>query len=125
MMLGAPVPILRSFDEARTKAFYLDFLGFALEFEHRVHAGAPLYMGVRLGACVIHISEHYGDGTPGSAMRISVDDVKAYMAALRAKPFGNARPGEPELMPWGTWDITVQDPSSNRLCFYSEANDGA
>ena len=30
-MLGAPTPILRSFDEKRTRDFYLDFLGFELE----------------------------------------------------------------------------------------------
>ena len=48
-MFGAPTPILRSFDEARAKAFYLDFLGFELMFEHRFEPGLPLYMGVRKG----------------------------------------------------------------------------
>src|ERR1700760_555208 len=100
-MLGAPTPILRSFDETRARAFYLDFLGFELVFEHRFEPGMPLYMGVRKGDCVIHLSEHYGDATPGSAVRIPVDDVSAYMAELRAKRFGNARPGEPEKTPWG------------------------
>lgn len=124
-MLNAPIPILRSFDEAKSKAFYLDFLGFELEFEHRFDPGAPLYMGIRRGACVLHLSEHYGDATPGAAVRIPVDDVSAYMAELRGKNFPHARPGEPELMPWGTYDITIQDASSNRLTFYSEGPDGA
>ena len=119
-MFGAPVPILRSFDEKRMKDFYLNFLGFELEFEHRFDDGAPLYMGVRRGGCALHISEHYGDATPGSAVRIPVDDVSAYMAQLRAKQHGNARPGEPELTPWGSREITIQDPSSNRLTFYTE-----
>ncbi|MGQ7394132.1 glyoxalase superfamily protein, partial [Streptococcus suis] len=30
--LGHPTPILRSFDEARTKDFYLNYLGFELVF---------------------------------------------------------------------------------------------
>ncbi len=124
-MLGAPTPILRSFDEKRTRDFYLEFLGFELEFEHRFDDGAPLYMGVRRGGCVLHLSEHYGDATPGGAVRIPVDDVSAYMAELRAKQHGNARPGEPELTPWGSREITIQDPSSNRLTFYTEANDDA
>jgi catechol 2,3-dioxygenase-like lactoylglutathione lyase family enzyme len=119
-MLGAPVPILRSFDETRTRDFYLNFLGFELEFEHRFDPTAPLYMGVRRGACVLHLSEHYGDATPGGAVRIPVGNVSAYMADLRAKHHGNARPGEPELMPWGNYEITIQDPSSNRLTFYTE-----
>ena len=120
-MLGAPTPILRSFDEARTRAFYVDFLGFEVVFEHRFEPGMPLYLGIRKDACVIHLSEHHGDATPGSAMRIAVDDVVAFVAALRAKNYENSRPHEPQLMDWGTIDITIPDPSGNRLTFYSEA----
>ncbi|MBO9671574.1 MAG: VOC family protein [Sphingobium sp.] len=119
-MFGAPTPILRSFDEARTRAFYLDFLGFEVVFEHRFTPDAPLYMGVRKGECALHLSEHYGDATPGSAIRIPVDDVSAYMAQLRAKAFGNAIPGEPQLQEWGTREITIQDPASNKLTFFTE-----
>jgi hypothetical protein len=122
-MLGHPTPILRSFDETRTKDFYLNFLGFELEFEHRFEEWAPLYMGIRLGECVLHLSEHYGDATPGGAVRIPVDDVSAYMADLRAKKHGNARPGKPQLTPWGNYEITIQDPSSNRLTFFTPGPD--
>jgi catechol 2,3-dioxygenase-like lactoylglutathione lyase family enzyme len=119
-MFGPPTPIFRSFDEKRAKRFYLDFLGFELLFEHRFEPGLPLYMGVKKGDCVLHLSEHYGDGTPGSGVRIPVDDVKGYMAELREKKFENARPGEPQLQEWGSWEITIQDPASNRLTFYTE-----
>lgn len=124
MALGQPTPILRSFDEARTKDFYLNYLGFELVFEHRFEAWAPLYMGVKHGDCVLHLSEHYGDATPGAALRIPVDDVATYMAALRAKQHGNSRPGEPQATPWGTRETTIADPSSNRLTFFT-AIDGA
>ena len=124
-MFGAPTPILRSFDEARAKAFYLDFLGFELVFEHRFEPGLPLYMGLRKGECALHISEHYGDGSPGVAVRIPVDDVVGYMAALRDKQFGNSRPGVPQEMPWGSREITIADPAGNRLTFFTEVADGA
>ncbi|MGJ3648257.1 glyoxalase superfamily protein [Sphingomonas sp. GlSt437] len=122
--LGHPTPILRSFDEARTKDFYLNYLGFELVFEHRFEDWAPLYMAVKLGDCVLHLSEHYGDATPGAALRIPVDDVSAYMADLRAKKHGNSRPGEPQETPWGTREISIADPSSNRLTFFTPI-DGA
>lgn len=126
MTLGPAVPILRSFDEARTRSFYVDFLGFELVFEHRFDPGAPLYMEVRKDDCVLHLSEHYGDAAPGSAVRIPVADVTAYMEQLRAKEFSNARPGVPEPTPWETLEITIQDPASNRLTFFtSMSNDGA
>ncbi|PXA83722.1 glyoxalase/bleomycin resistance/extradiol dioxygenase family protein [Nostoc sp. 3335mG] len=118
-MLGAPTPILRSFDETRARAFYFDFLGFELVFEHRFEPGMPLYMGIRKGDCVIHLSEHYGDATPGSAVRIPVDDVSTYMAELRAKRFENARPGKPNETPWGTLETTICDPANNRLTFFT------
>ena len=77
-MFGPPTPILRSFDERRAKRFYVDFLGFEILFEHRFEPGTPLYMGLRKGDCWLHLSEHYCDGTPGSALRIKVEDVKAF-----------------------------------------------
>lgn len=121
-MLGPVTPVLRSFDEARTRAFYVDFLGFELVFEHRFEPGMPLYMGVRRGECVLHLSEHYGDGAPGAAVRIACDDVTAYAVALRDRKFENARPDAPQTMPWGTLEFAVHDPSHNRLTFFTDNN---
>jgi catechol 2,3-dioxygenase-like lactoylglutathione lyase family enzyme len=122
-MLGTPTPVLRSFDERRARRFYVDFFGFEVEFEHRFEPRAPLYMGLRNGACRLHLSEHYGDGTPGSSLRIPVDDVRAYVRLLREKEFENSRPGEPQLQDWGTWEIAIPDPAGNRLTFYTETRD--
>jgi catechol 2,3-dioxygenase-like lactoylglutathione lyase family enzyme len=124
MTCGSPVPILRSFDEARARAFYRDFLGFEVTFEHRFEPDLPLYVGLRRGDCELHLSEHYGDATPGSAVRIPVDDVCGFAAELRAKRFGNARPGKPKRTPWGTDEMTITDPAGNRLTFYSKARFG-
>ncbi|RYE50686.1 MAG: VOC family protein [Rhizobiaceae bacterium] len=120
MNCGYPIPVLRSFDEERTKAFYRDFLGFEVVFEHRFEPDLPLYMGLKLGDCALHVSEHYGDATPGSAIRIPVDDVAGYANDLRAKQYGNARPGKPKQSPWGTQELTIIDPAGNRLIFYSD-----
>ncbi|WP_230483442.1 glyoxalase superfamily protein [Sphingomonas sp. Leaf21] len=119
----APIPILRSFDAEHARAFYFDFLGFELVFEHRFEPDMPLYMGIARGACVLHLSEHYGDATPGSAVRIPVDDVHAFVAELNAKGHGHARPGKPRSMPWGMDEIALTDPAGNRLIFYTERDD--
>ncbi|MCI4588885.1 VOC family protein [Sphingobium sp. BYY-5] len=125
VMLGTITPVLRSFDEARTRAFYCDFLGFKPVFEHRFEPDSPLYMGVILGACELHLSEHYGDATPGSAIRIAVDDVTAYAAQLRAKNFGNARPGAPDKTDWGSLELTITDPAGNKLTFCTDLPEDA
>ena len=122
-MFGAPTPVLRSVDEAQAKAFYIGFLGFEVVFEHRFELGMPLYMGLRKDGCELHLSEHYGDATPGAAVRISVDDVVAYIALL-PKDYGNARPGVPRKTSWGSWETTITDPSGNRLTFYTDVATG-
>jgi len=55
------IPILRIFDEAKAREFYVDFLGFTVDWEHRFNDDAPLYMQVSRDGCVLHLSEHYGD----------------------------------------------------------------
>jgi catechol 2,3-dioxygenase-like lactoylglutathione lyase family enzyme len=120
MTLSAPVPILRSFDEAKAKEFYVGFLGFKVDWEHRFETDLPLYMQISRGACVLHLSEHHGDASPGSALRIAVQDLDALHAELAAKAYRHARPGI-ETVPWGR-DMSVADPFGNRLTF-SEAGE--
>lgn len=119
MKLSAPVPILRIFDEAKAREFYVDWLGFTVDWEHRFGDDFPLYMQVSHDGCVLHLSEHHGDATPGSHIRIESDDIDAFAADLKQRPYKFARPGAPEKMPWGTREITLADPFGNRLTFSS------
>ena len=64
--LQPAVPILRIFSVDRAKEFYLDFLGFTLDWEHRFESDLPLYAQVSRSGLTLHLSEHHGDGSPGS-----------------------------------------------------------
>jgi catechol 2,3-dioxygenase-like lactoylglutathione lyase family enzyme len=114
--LAKTTPILRIFDEAKAKEFYVGFLGFHVDWEHRFEPGLPLYMQVARDACALHLSEHLGDCCPGAALRIEVSDLDAFHVELRSKDYKYARPGI-EAMPWGTRDMSVTDPFGNRLTF--------
>lgn len=116
MKLGTVTPILRIFDEAKTREFYLGFLGFMVDWEHRFEPGLPLYLQVSRGACVLHLSEHHGDCCPGAALRIDVDDIDSLHAELAGKQYGYARPGIDDT-PWGARELSVKDPFGNRLTF--------
>lgn len=116
MKLGTVTPILRIFDEAKTREFYLGFLGFTVDWEHRFEPGLPLYLQVSRGACVLHLSEHHGDCCPGAALRIDVDDIDSLHAELAGKQYGYARPGIDDT-PWGARELSVKDPFGNRLTF--------
>ena len=51
------IPILRSFDEGKAREFYIQWLGFQVDFEHRFHDDAPLFMGISRDDLVIFLSE--------------------------------------------------------------------
>lgn len=109
------IPILRMFDVERTLAFYVDFLGFTQTFEHRFADHAPLYTEVVRDGVRLHLSEHHGDATPGSAVMIEVPDAAALQRELIARDYPYARPGV-ETQDWGL-TVTVGDPASNRIVF--------
>jgi catechol 2,3-dioxygenase-like lactoylglutathione lyase family enzyme len=116
MNLRAPTPIIRIFDETKAREFYVDFLGFTVDWEHRFEPGLPLYMQVSRDRCVLHLSEHHGDCSPGAAMRIETTDLDGFHAELASKHYKFARPGI-DNTPWGTRDMSVKDPFGNRLTF--------
>jgi uncharacterized glyoxalase superfamily protein PhnB len=118
--LGKMTPIFRIFDETKAREFYVDFLGFTIDWEHRFEPGTPLYMQVSRDECVLHLSEHYGDCTPGAAIRIQTSELDAFHAELSSKKYKYARPGINET-PWGTREVSVKDPFGNRLTFSTPA----
>jgi len=119
MKFSSPIPILRSFDEVKAREFYVDFLGFTIDWEHRFEDNTPLYMQLSRDACIIHVSEHHGDSNPGASLRILTLNLDAYQKALLEKQYKNARPAIQE-MPWGTRDMVITDPFGNKLIFNEE-----
>ena len=93
MLLHPPIPILRIFDAALARQFYLDWLGFRLDWEHRSGPGGPRYLQVSRGPVVLHLTEHYGDCSPGAKVFINTDDVEALHRELATRPNPNMRPG--------------------------------
>lgn len=110
-----PIPILRMFDEAKAREFYLDFLGFSIEFEHRFEADLPLYLGIIRNGLHLHLSEHHGDASPGSTVFIPMQNIELLRDELLAKRYGYGRPEIVE-QGWGKV-LEVYDPFGNRLRF--------
>ena len=116
MRLSPPVPILRILDEAKAREFYVGFLGFSIDWEHRFDPGAPLYMQLSRDGCVLHLSEHHGDCIPGGAIRIDCDNIDALHSEFIQKKYKYARPGV-ENTPWRTREMSIKDPFGNRVVF--------
>lgn len=120
MPLQQITPILRIFDLAKAKEFYLDYLGFTIDWEHGVEQNLPRYLQISKDGCVLHLSEHYGDGAPGVAIRIAATQLEEYHQELSAKSYIFANPGL-ETAPWGDKECRITDPFGNRLNFYEAA----
>ena len=119
MAIKNPIPIFRSFDEQMARKFYVEFLGLKVDWEHRFEADFPLYMQVSRDDLILHLSEHHGDATPGSSLRVEVKDIDAYREELTGKVYKYANPGVQD-QPWGTRDMMLTDPFGNKLIFYSD-----
>ena len=119
MKFSPSVPILRIFDEAKALEFYVGFLGFQVDFAHRFEPGMPIYMQVSRGACRLHLSEHHGDASPGSSVRIEVDLLEAYHEELVAKRYKYYRPSLQD-QEWGTREMSVLDGFGNKVIFYRD-----
>lgn len=116
MKLQAPIPLFRIFDHQLAKAFYLDWLGFRIDWEHQLAPTAPRYIQISRDAAILHLTEHYGDCSPGAKAFIHIDDVEALYAELSSRPNPNMNPGISDA-PWGARVMEITDPFGNRLCF--------
>jgi len=110
------VPILRIFDVGKAREFYLGYLGFTIDFEHRFHDNAPLFMGISRDGLPLMLSEHHGDGTPGTHVRIDISGVRELHAELAQKKYRYMNPGIQE-QEWGLRELRVIDPFGNQLIF--------
>lgn len=110
----ATVPIMRIFDREKALEFYRDYCGFEVAWEHRFDPDSPVYMEVSRGGLRLHLSEHHGDGTPGTIVYVSVEDLDRLHEELAAKQYSHLRPGIEET-PWGSRCMELIDPFGNRL----------
>jgi catechol 2,3-dioxygenase-like lactoylglutathione lyase family enzyme len=113
------IPVIRMFDVAKAKEFYVDFLGFQVDWEGEIFQGAPLYMQLSRGDLILHLSEHHGDAAPGGTTVVRTRNIEKFHAELKAKEYKYNRPGL-DLAPYGAKVMYTIDPFGNRLRFEEE-----
>jgi catechol 2,3-dioxygenase-like lactoylglutathione lyase family enzyme len=110
------IPLLRIFSVEKAKEFYVGFLGFTIDWEHRFDDNAPLYMQVSKGRCVLHLTEHHGDCCPGSTVFVWLTGIEELHRDLAAKQYRYMRPGL-ERTGYGSLCVSVIDPFGNCIRF--------
>lgn len=112
------IPQLRMTEAARSLAFYVEKLGFAVDWEHRFGEGYPLFVQITRQGQTLFLTEHAGDCEPGGAVYFRVPDVDACFADFQSR--GAELSVAPADTPWGTRELLIRDPDGNRLRFASE-----
>lgn len=123
--IRSSIPVFRMFDEAEAKAFYLDYLGFEIDWESRFSPTAPLYMQIRLGDALLHLNGHANEDEPIGQVNIPVLGLQNYCDYLIAKGADYPTPcvEDPRYVGRNT-DMNIFDPFDNYLIFCSQTTEG-
>ena len=107
------MPTLRITDYARSRQFYVDGLGFHVDWEHRFEPGFPVFMQVSRDGLAFFLTEHAGDCPVGALIHLYVPDVDAWFEELHGKGVRVQEPPTECLQ--GLRSMTVVDPDGNKL----------
>lgn len=110
---------MRIFDTAKAHEFYLDFLGFSVDWEHRFGDDFPLYSQISRNGLRLHLSEHSGDATPGGNMVVPMRGLDTFHRELADRNYRYLKPAISE-QDWGR-EMQVTDPFNNRIRFMEAA----
>jgi uncharacterized glyoxalase superfamily protein PhnB len=110
------IPILRIFDVAKAREFYVDYLGMTVDWQHQFEGVSPVYMQVSRAGLTLHLSEHHGDCCPGSTVFVWMTGIDEFHEQLMEKKYGYLRPGLEKTF-YGAKCVEVIDPFGNRIRF--------
>ncbi|MGI8951684.1 MAG: glyoxalase superfamily protein [Chitinophagaceae bacterium] len=116
MTVQKVIPTLRIFDYNKAIEFYIGWLGFTIAWENRFEENGPVYMEIEKDGITFHLSEHHGDGTPGTNVFIWCTGIKKYHEELINKKYKYNRPGLKKAF-YGALSFTANDPFNNKISF--------
>lgn len=108
-------PVFQITDYAQAVAFYLDWLGFGIDWENRTADGGH-YLQVSRGSIVLHLTNHAHESRVGSRALVDFAGLFSFHRLLRQKEAGFGTP----LLQKAAWNDKVMllelfDPAGNCL----------
>jgi catechol 2,3-dioxygenase-like lactoylglutathione lyase family enzyme len=116
------VPALRITDYQRSKSFYVERLGFRVEWEHRFEPHFPVFMAITRDDMEIYLTEHSGDCQVGGLVHFVIEDVDAWHQEFQER---GVRATEPPNNDLGFRNMTITDPDGNQLRFMEPSSESA
>jgi uncharacterized glyoxalase superfamily protein PhnB len=122
MNIEKVIPVLRIFDYKKAIEFYIDWLGFKINWEHTFDNNSPVYMEIEKDGLILHLTEHHGDGTPGTNIFVWCKGIEEFHKALINKNYKYNKPGLEKTF-YSALAVTVVDPFQNRIIFNEKTGD--
>lgn len=113
------IPTLRITQYERSKVFYTEQLGFAVEWEHRFEPHFPVFMSVVRDGMRLFLSEHTGDCQVGGLIHFVIPDVDMWHQEFVDRGALVTDPPNDDL---GFRMMTITDPDGNQLRFMEPAS---
>ena len=114
------IPALRITNYQQSKSYYVDKLGFNVEWEHRFEPHFPVFMSMTRDGMQLFLSEHTGDCQVGGLVHFLVPDVDAWHAEFRKNGAIIVEGPNNDL---GFRNMTIKDPDGNQLRFMEPAQE--
>jgi len=107
------IPTFRIIDYKKAIEFYIDSLGFSIDWEHRFAPNAPVYMQVSKNELILHLTENKRFLT-GMIVFVETKGIDLLQNEINEK---SPQPFEISITDWGTKQIEIEDPFGNMLRF--------
>jgi hypothetical protein len=108
------IPALRITQYECSKKYYVETLGFTVEWEHRFEPNFPVFMSIIRDGMRIYLSQHSGDCQVGGLVHFVIPDVNAWHVEFRDRGAIVAEQPNNDL---GFLNMTIRDPDGNQLRF--------
>lgn len=112
------IPQLRITNAARSLRFYVENLGFTLDWQHQFEPSFPIFVQLTRRGQTIFLTEHTGDCQVGGAVYFIVPDAAQCLSDFVQQ--GVTPSNTLADTPWGTREFLLTDPDGNRLRFASD-----
>jgi|SRR5262245_4020421 len=113
-------PTLRITDYEKSKAFYLDGLGFRIESEHRFKPHLPVFATISRDGLSLYLSQHEGDCQVGALVFLYVPDVDSWYTEITTRGIRAQSP--PEDFEGRIRNFCVIDPDGNKINICTRLN---
>ncbi len=107
------IPIFRILDYKEAIKFYVDFLGFSIDWEHRFDETAPVYLQISKDGLALHLTENERFQTQ-IIIFVETKGIDDYYRELLKR---DSSVSEVTKTPWQTKQMEIEDPFGNLLRF--------